>query len=166
MPIAPYDEAMARKDHPNFSPRITNRRALHDYFISAKLECGIQLQGSEVKSLRQGKAQLQDSFARIESGELILHNAHIDPYDKATLAWNHNPRRERKLLVHKREIRKLESELRERGITLIPLAIYFKSGLAKVEIGVAKGKQHFDKRAAIKKKEMDRDLRRMMTKRQ
>jgi SsrA-binding protein len=157
---------MARKDHPNYSPRIVNRRALHDYLISAKLECGMLLQGSEVKSLRQGKAQLQEAYAKIEKGELILLNAHIDPYEKATLAWNHNPRRDRKLLVHKREIRKLEGELRERGVTLIPLAIYFKNGLAKVEIGVAKGKQRYDKRAAIKKKEMDRDLRRATTTRQ
>lgn len=157
---------MPRKDHPNYSPRIANRRALHDYEISAKLECGVLLQGSEVKSLRQGKAQLQEAFAKIENGELVLFNAHIDPYEKATLAWNHNPRRDRKLLVHKREIRKLESALRERGVTLIPLAIYFKNGLAKVEIGVAKGKQRYDKRAAIKKKEMDRELRRATTKRQ
>src|SRR5689334_5010144 len=105
-------EGRHKRDHPNFAPRINNRRALHEYFISAKLECGIALTGSEVKSLRQGKAQLQDSFARIEGGELILHGAHIDPYDKATLAWNHDPRRERKLLIHKRELRKLEGETR------------------------------------------------------
>jgi len=155
-----------RRDHPNFSPRISNRRALHEYHISAKLECGIALQGSEVKSLRQGKAQLQDAFARIEKGALILHGCHIDPYDKATLAWNHDPRRERKLLVHKRELKKLESETRERGTTLIPLAIYFKNGLAKLELGVARGKHLHDKRAAIKKKEQDRELRRAMTHRQ
>jgi SsrA-binding protein len=153
---------MPRKDQTNFSPRIVNRRAMHEYTILAKIECGMALQGSEVKSLRQGKAQLQEAFARVEKGELILHNCHIDPYDKATIAWNHDPRRPRKLLAHRREIKKLEGELKEKGSTLIPLAIYFQSGRAKLELAVARGKQHFDKRQAIKKKEMDRQLRRSM----
>ncbi len=153
---------MARKDNPNLSPRINNRRALHEYFISAKLECGIVLVGSEVKSLRLGKAQLQESFARIEKAGLVLHGCHIDPYEKAALA-NHDPLRERKLLVHKRELKRLADETRDRGTTLIPLAIYFKGGNAKVEIGVARGKQHHDKRESIKKKEMDRELRRVMS---
>jgi SsrA-binding protein len=142
------------------SPRINNRRALHEYFITHKIECGMVLVGSEVKSLRDGKAQLQESFARIENGELILHNAHIDPYAKAAIVYNHDPRRERKLLVHKRELKKLQAESEIKGTTLIPLAIYFKDGRAKLELGVAKGKQQFDKRATIKKKEMDRELRR------
>ena len=154
---------MPRTDHPKFSPRINNRRALHDYLITAKIECGIALQGSEVKSLRAGHAQLQEAFARVENGELVLHGCHIDPYEKATLAWNHDPKRDRKLLVHRREIRKLEAETKMPGVTLIPLAIYFKNGLAKVELGVGKGKQRFDKREAIKKKEMDREVRRAMT---
>src|SRR5215213_4735376 len=149
----------------NLSPRITNRRAMHDYFIEAKLECGIVLVGSEVKSLRNGKAQLHESFARIENGKLILHNAHIDPYDKAALVYNHEPTRDRVLLVHKREIRKLQDETKDHGTTLIPLSIYFKDGRAKVELGVAKGKQQHDKRATIKKKEADRELRRMMSRR-
>ncbi len=154
---------MARKkDQPDHSPRIVNRRALHEYAILAKIECGMALQGSEVKSLRQGKAQLQEAFGRVEQGELVLHNAHIDPYEKATLAWNHDPRRPRKLLAHRREIRKIEGELKEKGTTLIPLAIYFKNGRAKVELAVARGKQQFDKRQSIKKKEMDRQLRRSM----
>jgi len=144
---------------------MTNRRALHDYFITAKIECGMALVGSEVKSLRLGKAQLQESYARIEGNELILHGCHIDPYEKAALAWNHDPRRERKLLVHKRELRKLEGETRQRGITLIPLAIYFKDGRAKLELGVAKGKQAHDKRDTIKRKEQDREMRRIMSKR-
>jgi SsrA-binding protein len=153
---------MARKDHPNFSPRIANRRALHDYFITAKLECGIVLTGSEVKSLRQGKAHLQESFARVEEGELILHGCHIDPYEKATLAWNHDPDRDRKLLAHRREIRRLSDETRSQGVTLIPLAMYFKNGIAKIEIGVAKGKHQHDKRESIRRKEQDRQLRRAM----
>src|SRR5947207_3035351 len=101
---------MAGKPKHDTSPRINNRRATHDYFISAKLECGVALVGSEVKSLRDGKAQLQDAYARIENGELFLHGAHIDPYEKAALAYNHDPRRTRKLLAHRREIKKLEAK--------------------------------------------------------
>ena len=143
--------------------RISNRRATHDYFITAKIECGIALVGSEVKSLREGKAQLQDSYARIENGELYLHGAHIDPYSKAALVYNHEPRRTRKLLAHRREIKKLEGEMGVKGTTLVPLAIYFKGGRAKVEIGVGHGKQQHDKRDAIRKKEMDREVRRAMS---
>ena len=157
---------MAGKEKPNLSPRINNRRALHDYTILAKIECGIALQGSEVKSLRQGKANLQESYAAIERGELILHQCHIDPYEKATLAWNHDPLRRRKLLAHRREIKKLVDETKEGHTTLIPLAIYFKDGRAKVELGVAKGKKQHDKRQSIKTKEMDREMRRAMTHRQ
>jgi SsrA-binding protein len=153
------------KDKHNVSPRISNRKAMHDYFITAKLECGMALVGSEVKSLREGKAQLQDSYAAIEGGKLILHGAHIDPYTKAALVYNHEPRRERILLVHKREIRKLQQEVEQRGTTLIPLAIYFKEGRAKLELGVARGKQQHDKRDAIKRKEQDRELRRVQMQR-
>jgi len=151
---------VSKPQNSNLAPRIENRRAYHDYFISAKLECGIALVGSEVKSLRDGKAQLHEAFAKVERGELVLHNAHIDPYSKAAIVYNHEPRRERKLLAKKREIRKLEGELQQRGVTLVPLAIYFKNGGAKVEIGVAKGKQQHDKRETIKRKEAERELRR------
>jgi SsrA-binding protein len=150
----------------NLAPRISNRRALHDYHIDAKIECGIALVGSEVKSLRLGLAQLQDAYARVEKGRLVLHGAHIDPYKQASLVYNHQPRRDRYLLAHRREIKKLADAQEQRGVTLIPLAIYFKDGRAKVEIGVARGKQAFDKRAAIKKKEADRDLRRIQSFRQ
>jgi SsrA-binding protein len=156
---------MARKDKLNLSPRISNRRALHEYHIDAKIECGIVLVGSEVKSLRQGKAQLQDAFARVEHGELMLHSAHIDPYDKAGVAANHEPKRSRKLLAHRREIKRLETELAQKGTTLVPLAMYFKDGRAKVELAVARGRQQHDKRDAIKRKEMDRDIRRAMSQR-
>jgi SsrA-binding protein len=149
----------------NMSPRIANRRALHEFFIESKLECGIALMGSEVKSLRAGKGQLQESFARIENGQLVLHGCHIDPYAPAT-KFNHDPLRERRLLVHKREIRKLEQALKTKGTTLIPLALYFKDGRVKVEIGVGRGKQQHDKRDAIRKKEQDRELRRVMSRRQ
>src|SRR5262245_41495020 len=111
----------AKQDH---SPRIANRRAMHDYFISAKIECGIVLVGTEVKSLRQGRAQITEAYARIEAGRLWLHGAQIDPYDKAAPVDNHEPKRSRILLVHKRELRKLEGELSQRGVTLVPLAIY------------------------------------------
>jgi SsrA-binding protein len=147
----------------NFAPRIANRKAMHDYFITAKIECGIALLGSEVKSLRWGRCQLAESYARIDNGELILHGCHIDPYEKAAIG--HEPLRERKLLVHKRELHRLEAETEQAGSTLIPLAIYFKDGRAKVELGVARGKHRQDKRASIKKKEQDRELRRAMTRR-
>jgi SsrA-binding protein len=149
---------MRGKSSPNFNPRIANRRAMHEYFISAKLECGMALLGSEVKSLRLGRCQLAESFARIENGQLVLHGCHIDPYEKAAIG--HEPLRERKLLAHRKEIRRLQNETSARGVTLIPLAIYFKDGRAKIEIGVAHGKQQHDKRASIKKKEQDRALRR------
>jgi SsrA-binding protein len=141
----------------------TNRKASHDFHIHERMEAGIALVGSEVKSLRDGKAQLQESYASIDHGELMLHNCHIDPYTKSAAMFNHEPKRDRKLLAHRREIKKLQSESEQRGVTLIPLAIYFKDGRAKVEIGVAKGKQQHDKRDAIRKKEQDRELRRAMT---
>jgi len=155
---------MAQGRGPNLSPRIENRRAWHDYHIEAKLECGMSLVGSEVKSLRLGKASLQEAFARVESGQLILHALHIDPYDKAG-GENHDPRRDRRLLAHRREIRRLETATRPKGVTLIPLAIYFKNGVAKVELGVARGKQQHDKRQAIRKREQERELRRMTSRR-
>ena len=145
----------------NFSPRIHNRKALHDYFISGKIECGIVLLGSEVKSLRWGRCQMTEAFARVDRGELVLHGCHIDPYEKAALG--HEPLREKKLLVHKREIKRLEAELAVRGTTLVPLAIYFKDGRAKLELGVGHGKQQHDKRATIKRKEQDREMRRAIT---
>jgi SsrA-binding protein len=147
-------------------PRINNRRALHDYFIDARIECGMSLLGTEVKSLREGKAQLHDAFARIENNRLVLHKCHIDPYTKSAIVYNHDPIRERVLLVHKSEIKKLAAASDERGVTLIPLAIYFKDGRAKLELGVARGKKQHDKRETIKRKEADRELRRVMTHRQ
>jgi SsrA-binding protein len=153
------------KDSSSDAPRIANRRAFHEYFIEAKLECGIALVGSEVKSLRAGKAQIAEAYARVEHGQLVLHGAHIDPYAPAT-KFNHDPLRERRLLAHRREIKKLESAMKQKGVTLVPLAMYFKNGRVKVEIGVAKGKQQHDKRDAIRKKEQDREMRRIMSKRQ
>lgn len=149
----------------NISPTVHNRKALHDYFIDGKLECGIVLVGSEVKSLRAGRANLQDAYARIDAGELFLIDAHIDPYEKAAIVFNHEPRRARKLLLHRRELRKLESAIQRRGTTLVPLRIYFKDGRAKVEIAVAHGKKQHDKRQSIRQRESDREMRRIMTRR-
>jgi SsrA-binding protein len=161
-----YDAiVMARKDGKNDSPHVHNRRALHDYFIEAKLECGIALVGTEVKVLREGKAQLHDAFARIENGELWLYGLHIDPYSKAAAMYQHQPTRSRKLLAHRREIKKLENATKEKGTTLVPLSIYFKGGRAKIELGVGRGRQHHDKRNAIREKEQKRDLARSMMKR-
>ncbi|MFT3788652.1 MAG: SsrA-binding protein SmpB [Tepidisphaeraceae bacterium] len=156
---------MARSKE-NLAPRIENRRALHDYFIDSKLECGIALQGSEVKSLRQGTAQLAEGWAQIEGRELILHGCHIEPYRQASIAYNHEPRRPRKLLVHRREIKRLQDEMSQGGYTLIPLAVYFKEGRAKVELGLARGKKSHDKRDSIREREMKAEIRRAMTKRQ
>jgi SsrA-binding protein len=155
------------KDHKdNLSPRIENRRAWHDFFIEAKIECGMVLVGSEVKSLRHGKASLQEAFARVDRGILSLYQCHIDPYEKAASVNNHEPKRERKLLVHKRELKRLIDATKVKGTTLVPLAIYFKDGRAKLELGVARGKQQHDKRETIKRKEQERELRRMqMTRR-
>ena len=147
------------------SPRIENRKAFHDYFIESKLECGIALMGSEVKSLRMGLAQIAEAFVEIKGRDLWLQNSHIDPYTQSAMVYNHAARRPRKLLAHRREIVKLAAEVEGTSMTIVPIAIYFKDGRAKVEIGVARGKKSFDKRATIKKKEADRELRRVMTKR-
>ena len=157
---------MSKDQKKNLSPRIENRKAWHDYHIDAKLECGIALQGTEVKSLREGKGMINDAFARVERGQLILYDAHIDPYAKAAIVYNHEPKRPRRLLAHKREIQKLDEATQIKGTTLVPLAIYFKDGRAKVELGVGRGKQHHDKRDAIRKKEQDREIRRAMSHRQ
>jgi SsrA-binding protein len=145
-------------DSGKLAPRIQNRRAFFDYHILDKVEAGVQLVGSEVKSVRQGHVQLAQSFARIRNGEAWLYGAHIDEYVEAH-QMNHDPVRTRRLLLHKREIRKLEQRMQKEGkATLIPLEIYFRRGYAKVLLGVAKGKQEFDKRAAIKEREDKRNI--------
>jgi SsrA-binding protein len=134
-----------------------NRKARHDYFVEEKLEAGLVLTGTEVKSLRAGKANLQDSYAIVKNGELWLLNAHIPPYDRGNRT-NHEPLRTRKLLVHKEEFHKLASRIEGTGYTLIPLKLYFKDGIVKVEVGVAKGKKAHDKRDTIKARESKRQL--------
>lgn len=139
----------------------SNRRARHDYEISDTVEAGMVLVGPEVKSLRGGKANLSDAYATIRRGEVYLHNAHISPYREAGRD-NPDPRRERKLLLHRAEIARLRTKVAERGFTLIPLSFYWKEGRAKVEIGVARGKRHHDKRHAIREREERRDMDRAM----
>jgi SsrA-binding protein len=140
-----------------------NKKAFHDYHIDARYEAGMVLRGPEVKSLRAGKANLRDGYAQIDSrGELYLHNVHISMYSFATHNPN-EPMRVRKLLLHKRELRKLIGKLKEKGLALIPLKIYFiGNGKAKIELGLARGKKQYDKRASLKEKQSNRDLQRVM----
>lgn len=137
----------------------TNRKAFHDYFIMETYEAGIALKGTEVKSLRQGEANLRDSYGIIKEGEVWLLGLHISPFEKGNLN-NHDPKRDRKLLMHKGEIRRLVGKIAQKGHSLIPLKIYFKQNIAKVEIAVARGKKAYDKREAIMKREVERELQR------
>lgn len=138
---------------------VTNRKAFRDYEILAKYEAGIALMGSEVKSLRAGKVQLADAYATVEEGEVFLVNLHISTYEMASHE-THEPTRKRRLLLNKREIRKLWGATNEKGFTVIPLKVYFKGPYAKVEIAVARGKRKYDKRQAIAKREADREIER------
>ena len=142
----------------------TNRKAFHDYFIEETVEAGIALQGTEVKSLRLGLANLTDSYAIVKNEEMFLFNANISPYTHGNIA-NHEPLRTRKLLLHKAEIRKLTWKMSQKGFTLIPLKIYFVRGRAKVLIGLAKGKKTYDKRETIKAKESKREVERVVKER-
>jgi SsrA-binding protein len=139
----------------------SNRAASHRYEFLDKLECGLVLRGTEVKSLRENGAQLKDGFALIRDGELWLNNVHIPPYGPAARD-NHEPERPRKLLAHRREIERLSGRTIERGLTLVPTRLYFKDGRAKVELALAKGKDRFDKRETLKKKDMQRDMQRAL----
>ncbi len=138
-----------------------NKKARHDYFIESTIECGIALVGTEVKSVRKGQMNLKDSYVQSKSGELWLYGAHISPYEQGNI-FNHDPFRERKLLAHKREIRRLSTLQQADGMSLIPLSVYLKNGRVKVELAVAKGKKLYDKRNAIAardaKREMDRKI--------
>ncbi len=138
----------------------TNKKAFHDYQILEKIEAGLVLTGTEVKSLRAGRCNLKDSYARIRDGEAWLVGLHISPYQNAGYA-SHDPERERKLLLHKAEIKRIHRKVQEKGITLVPLRLYFKRGLAKVEIGLAAGKREYDKRQEIARREQQREMKRM-----
>jgi len=138
-----------------------NRQARHNYFIDETYEAGLILLGSEVKSLRDGKANLVDSYAQVRRGEVFLVNTHISPYAGAN-QFNHEPTRMRKLLLHAREIERLTGKTKERGFTLIPLRLYFKNGRAKVELGLARGKKLYDKRETLKRKVAEREVERSL----
>ena len=143
----------------------TNRKAFHDSFIEERYEAGILLQGTEVKSLREGRVNLQDSYASVRGSEMFLHQCHISPYSHGNI-MNHDPTRVRKLLLHKAEIHKLLGKTQQKGLTLIPLRIYFsKRGYAKVELGLAKGKKLYDRRETIKTREAGREVQRAIKER-
>jgi SsrA-binding protein len=135
---------------------VVNRKALHDYYILQTYEAGIVLKGTEVKSLREGKGNLVDSYATIKNGEVWLINSHISEYKQGNIN-NHNPTRDRKLLLNKSEIRKLTGKIKEKGLTLIPLRLYFLRGKVKVELALARGKKSYDKRESIAKKDFQRE---------
>ncbi len=136
-----------------------NRKARHEYFIEDKIEAGLVLKGTEVKSLRQGRANLKDSYAKVKNGEIYVHQMHISPYPFAYYD-NHDPLRIRKLLMHKYEIKQLYGKLNERGYALIPLRLYFREGKVKILLGLAKGKRKYDKRETIRRRDEQRDLER------
>ena len=136
-----------------------NKKAYHDYFIDEKYECGIELYGTEVKSIRMGKCSIKEAFVRIDKGEVYIYGMHISPYEKGNI-FNKDPLRVRRLLLHKSEINKMAGKIKEKGYTLVPLQVYFKGSLVKVEIGLARGKKLYDKRQDIAKKDQQREVER------
>lgn len=140
----------------------TNRKAAHEYFLLERYEAGLALQGSEIKSIRAGQISLAEAYVRLDGREAWLMDAHIAPYEQAGV-FNHEPRRPRKLLLHRSEINRLWNEVRQKGVTIIPTKVYLKEGRAKVEIAIAKGKKLYDKRAAIAKRDLQREIERHET---
>ncbi|MCI5822550.1 MAG: SsrA-binding protein SmpB [Lachnospiraceae bacterium] len=136
-----------------------NKKAYHEYFLEEKYEAGVELHGTEVKALRMGKCSIKEAFVRIENGQVFIYQMHISPYEKGNI-FNRDPLRPKKLLLHKDEIRKLQGKIAEKGYTLVPVEVYFKGSLVKVEIALAKGKKLYDKRADIAKKDMRREAER------
>jgi SsrA-binding protein len=145
-------------------PVASNRKAYHDYFIEETFEAGLALVGTEVKSLRAGRINLRDSYAEVRDGELYLVGVHISPYEHGTV-WNHDPLRTRKLLLHRKEIARIAGRVNERGFAVVPTKVYFKDGRAKVEIGLARGKKLYDKRADLARKDAQRDVERSLKER-
>jgi SsrA-binding protein len=143
----------------------SNRKAFHNYTVMESLEAGLQLKGAEVKSIRAGGASLSDSFAKLEDNEALLYNMHIPPYEFGNI-YNSDPLRPRKLLLHRRQIAKLALEASTKHLAIIPLKLYFKNGIVKVELALAKGKKQYDKRASIRRRESDRELKRTLKGRQ
>ncbi len=138
---------------------ISNRRARHEYHIEETFDAGIALVGTEVKSIRAGRANLQDAFCRVENGEVWLYNMHVNPYEHGT-HWNAEPRRKRKLLLHRKEIDQLRGHMEQKGLALIPLSLYFQHGFAKLELGLGRGKKLYDKREDIARRDVEREQRR------
>lgn len=161
--MARDQDSKPKQDRPKDERRViaTNRKARHDYWVIETYETGIELRGSEVKSLRDAKAQLQDAYATIDAGQLFLRGAHINPYDPAAHE-NHDPTRARRLLMHRAEIRRLATKLDESGLTLVPLSLYFKNGKVKVELALVRGRREFDKRAKLDERRSKRELRGVM----
>jgi SsrA-binding protein len=143
----------------NFKVVATNRKASHEYFLLERIEAGIALQGSEIKSIRAGQISLAEAYIRVDGDQAWLEDAHIAPYEHAGI-FNHEPRRPRKLLLHKKQIHQLWNQIRQKGMTIIPLRVYLKDGRAKVEIAVAKGKKLYDKRDTIAKRDAEREIER------
>lgn len=152
----------AKKSRRNYAPTISNRSATFQYDILKTFECGIELKGSEVKSVREGQMNLREGYARAKDGQLFLHNVHISSWSGSHSAYNHEPLRLRRLLLHKRDILKLQAEQSKQGVTLVPTKAYFSdNGYLKFEIAIARGKQLHDKRETIKRRDQDRELRRV-----
>ncbi len=138
-------------------PVAQNRKAFHDYFILERFEAGVELFGTEVKSIRSGNVNLKDSFCTVKNGELFAHGVHISPYEKGNI-FNRDPLRPKRLLMHKREINRLQARIKQDGLTLIPLSMYFKDSLVKLELGLAKGKKLYDKRESSARRDADREM--------
>ncbi len=146
-------------DHRGIKVIANNKKAHHDYFIEENYECGIELKGTEVKSVRMGKCSIREAFVRIEDGQMYIYGMHISPYEKGNI-FNRDPLRVRRLLMHRKEIRRIEQKIREKGMTLVPTEVYFKDALIKVQVGLARGKKLYDKRADIAKKDLRRSTER------
>ena len=146
-------------DKQSFLLEANNKKAYYDYFIEEKYECGVELFGTEVKSIRQGKVSIKEAFVRIDNGEVFVYGMHVTPYEQGNI-FNRDPLRPKKLLMHKREIMKLLGQIKEKGYTLVPLQVYIKNGRVKVEIGLARGKKNYDKRETTAKKELNREMER------
>ena len=157
---------MAQKEDPNTKVVASNRKAFHNYSIEEKIEAGLILKGTEVKSLREGRVNLREAYATVAQGKAVLHNCHIGEYSHGNI-MNHEPLRTRGLLLHKKQIQKLTGQVQQKGLTIVPLRIYFNlRGTAKIELGLALGKKHYDRRESVKKREADREMERAMKVRQ
>ena len=157
---------MAQKEDPNTKVVASNRKAFHNYSIEEKIEAGLILKGTEVKSLREGRVNLREAYATVAHGKAVLHNCHIGEYSHGNI-MNHDPLRIRGLLLHKKQIQKLTRQVQQKGLTIVPLRIYFNlRGTAKIELGLARGKKHYDRRESVKKREAGREMERVMKTRQ